>query len=397
MGRRPDSEHRASERGAILIHVGIAIIALVGITAFVADYGVLWLGRRQAQNAADAGALAGTVALAFDSYSDRTNAGPAHQSGLNAAMANTIVGTAGSVRVDQAIDATTFATTPPPTCVSAPGSCVQVDVYRDGSNDSIPLPTYFSKIWGQTSQGIRATATGQVRSANATKCVKPWMAEDLSDTSTYTMADIGTLMILRDRVGPGQYQQADFNASGGSCPCGGGCCYSWSITHCVGGPSSGGFKYSDDIENKSGRTNGKNDADEVYAQDPGATWNSSTNSIQNSCASTGTCGCTNNVAAPCANGLNGRVSPRLLAVAVFKPSDLAAIGPGGGTAPINNVVGFFLLEPGVGDPSNPNNTECVADPKNVCGYLTTIPGDLQTGGTVPATGNTLNVIVSLVR
>jgi uncharacterized membrane protein len=39
---------------------------LTALTAFVVDYGVLWVARRQAQNAADAGALAGATALAFD-------------------------------------------------------------------------------------------------------------------------------------------------------------------------------------------------------------------------------------------------------------------------------------------------------------------------------------------
>src|SRR5205814_10269125 len=54
------------ERGAIFIQVAISIIALTAFTAFVVDYGVLWVARGQAQNAADAGALAGAIALAFD-------------------------------------------------------------------------------------------------------------------------------------------------------------------------------------------------------------------------------------------------------------------------------------------------------------------------------------------
>ena len=34
-------------------------------------------GRNQAQNAADAGALAGAIALAYDNFNDRTDTGPA--------------------------------------------------------------------------------------------------------------------------------------------------------------------------------------------------------------------------------------------------------------------------------------------------------------------------------
>ena len=50
---------RRSERGAVTIHVAIALIALLMFSGMVIDYGVIWVARRQAQNAADAGALAG--------------------------------------------------------------------------------------------------------------------------------------------------------------------------------------------------------------------------------------------------------------------------------------------------------------------------------------------------
>ena len=48
-----------SEQGAILIYVAVVILVLVGVTMWVVDYGVLLVARNQAQNSADAGALAG--------------------------------------------------------------------------------------------------------------------------------------------------------------------------------------------------------------------------------------------------------------------------------------------------------------------------------------------------
>ena len=54
------------ERGAIIIHVAFALLALLGFAAFVVDMGVMWVSRGQAQNAADAGALAGAVSLMRD-------------------------------------------------------------------------------------------------------------------------------------------------------------------------------------------------------------------------------------------------------------------------------------------------------------------------------------------
>src|SRR5215212_3384720 len=56
--------------GAVLVHVAVAIIGLLAFCALVVDYGTMWVSRRQAQNAADAAALAGAVSLAFDSSTD---------------------------------------------------------------------------------------------------------------------------------------------------------------------------------------------------------------------------------------------------------------------------------------------------------------------------------------
>src|SRR5688572_31286174 len=55
-----------SERGAILVFTAIALLVLMGFLTFVVDNGILWVSRAQAQNAADAGALAGAIARAFD-------------------------------------------------------------------------------------------------------------------------------------------------------------------------------------------------------------------------------------------------------------------------------------------------------------------------------------------
>src|SRR5579862_6668540 len=57
---------RSSERGAILIHVALLLLGVVALSAFVLDYGIMWASRGQAQNSADAGALAGATALVLD-------------------------------------------------------------------------------------------------------------------------------------------------------------------------------------------------------------------------------------------------------------------------------------------------------------------------------------------
>src|SRR5687767_15928843 len=61
---------RAGEQGVILIQVAVAGLVLIAFSAFVVDYGVLWVSRQQAQNAADAGALASAMARAYDDLTD---------------------------------------------------------------------------------------------------------------------------------------------------------------------------------------------------------------------------------------------------------------------------------------------------------------------------------------
>ena len=61
----------SSERGAVLVQVVIAMLGLTAMCAFVADYGVMWVSRRQAQNSADAAALAGAVSMGFVSMSNQ--------------------------------------------------------------------------------------------------------------------------------------------------------------------------------------------------------------------------------------------------------------------------------------------------------------------------------------
>ena len=60
MSRQP---RLRSERGAIIIHVAFALMALLVFTSFIIDYGVMWVSRRQAQNVVDSAALAGALAL----------------------------------------------------------------------------------------------------------------------------------------------------------------------------------------------------------------------------------------------------------------------------------------------------------------------------------------------
>lgn len=161
---------RTNERGAVLVQVTISIIALVAISALTIDMGVKWVSRGQAQNAADAGALAGAVALSFDDPNDLTDTGVAKQSARNYALANLVWAEAPDVNVTTDV---TF----PPCPDGSPDTCVKVDVYRNQERGNW-LPTYSANLVGLDRQGVRATATAQVRTGNATDCLKPWAVID---------------------------------------------------------------------------------------------------------------------------------------------------------------------------------------------------------------------------
>src|SRR3954452_8785500 len=54
------------ERGAVIIHVAFALMALLCFLGIVLDQGAFFVARRQAQNAADAGALGGAGTLEWE-------------------------------------------------------------------------------------------------------------------------------------------------------------------------------------------------------------------------------------------------------------------------------------------------------------------------------------------
>jgi hypothetical protein len=166
------------DRGAVLIHVSVALLVLTAFSAFVIDYGVFWVSRGQAQNAADAGGMAGAVSLAFDNYGDRTNGGPAKQAALAVASANPIWLEPPTIDVGTDITFPTDAALCPmasggddPRSYGFQAPCIRVDVRQE-------LPTFFAKLIGVNSQQVRATAMARFTSANGTDCLAPLAIPD---------------------------------------------------------------------------------------------------------------------------------------------------------------------------------------------------------------------------
>src|SRR4051812_493308 len=145
----------AGERGMSLVFVCAGMLAMLSATTLAIDVGMFMTARSQAQNAADAGAHAGAVALAFNSYTDRTTTGPAVSSAMSAALGNQVMAQIVSV-------ATTDVTFPlGPTGAD---NRVRVQVYRTAARGNA-LATLFGGIFGVNTADITASATGEASPA----------------------------------------------------------------------------------------------------------------------------------------------------------------------------------------------------------------------------------------
>lgn len=151
------------------VFVALGFLAFLAASMLAIDVGMLMVSRTQAQTAADAGALAGATALAFNSFTDHTPTGPAVSGAVNTAQANLVAGGAPSVTpgdVTFPFDATTAAF-----------DQVQVSVYRTKARNN-PLPTFIATYFGTPTVDVGATATAAAMPANTESCVKPWTIPD---------------------------------------------------------------------------------------------------------------------------------------------------------------------------------------------------------------------------
>ena len=406
--RKPDTNKATSERGAILVHVAFAVLAITAFTTFVIDYGVFWESRRQIQNAADAGALAGATALAFDDPNDKTPAGPAVQAAIQVAQSNLVWGVPPSVLPEADVFITGAGGAqeypcPPPNS----GVCIRVNAYRSLARGNA-LPMFFGSLVGLTQQDVQGTAAAYVGTGNSSNCIKPVAIADKwfennpipnstwSPTSTFdptggspdvyvpatstsagsgfTIAnDYGTELLLKpgqpnDTINPGWFQPirlpgntgaADYRADWASCAN-------------IGGT----FKIGDYLDKENGNMIGptRQGVEDLLALDPAATWNYTTKEVQNSCWQTSSC-----VGNP-----NATQSPRIVALPVFDLQEYLATGgtTGNGQVRIVNILGFFVLNM-VGN--------------DVRGILMTAPGLYNSSGSsVPGPASFL-VTISLIR
>ena len=126
------------ERGMSLVFVSVGFMAFLSASTLAIDVGMFMNARSQAQNAADAGALAGAVALAYNDFNNRSASGPAVQSAVNTALANRVGGQVVSVGSGDV----TFPTDP-----AGQPDRVAVRVFRTIARNN-PVPTLMGIFFG---------------------------------------------------------------------------------------------------------------------------------------------------------------------------------------------------------------------------------------------------------
>lgn len=370
-----------------MIHVATGLVALMAMSAFVVDYGVLWVSRRQAQTAADAAALSGAISYSMVEPGNQTLA-------QNAAVQTALLNRVWDAVPDITTADVTFPTCPP----GSPGvadTCVRANTFRNTRSGGNPLPMFFGRLVGLNQQGVRATAVAQLLVSASSDCVKPWAIPDKwielnpvpsawdfddsferyvqngqnrgqvlvpadsytppsanADGTGFTIAnDYGTLIVLKSQspggaLIPGWYQPVVINPIEGP----GGNNYENNIATCDPTVIGPGTVLTTEPGNMVGPTN--HGVEDLIALDPTATWDSTANGGEG--APTGGC---------MAAGTCSR-SPRLVAIPVFNPDiwDNPTYGnnSGRGTIVVVKVIGMWI--------------EGFNADGDVFGYISHIPG-----------------------
>jgi len=339
---------RRDESGMTYVFIGLSMMAFISASMLAIDVGMLMTARSQAQNAADAGALAGAISLVNDSWTDRSPTGPAVTNAIRGATANRVMGNDVSV---------TAADVEFPNDPAGEPNRVKVTVYRKASRGNA-VSTMIAKYFGMATVDIGATATAEAADANAMTCVKPFTIPDkwtekqtppwdgtdtydafnnkgvpLANPDIYIPADQpgytgynqesnrGQLLTIRAATGNNITSSFYFSLSLGKPVITGGAEYDWNIANC----NTTSYYWNDPLTQEPGAMAGPtiHGADALIARDPGAYWDPSTKSVKGS-----------------AYGH----SPRTFPIPLYDPPFYDAGKRNGRTADLRtaNWIGFFL-------------------------------------------------------
>lgn len=298
------------QRGVASVMVGLAMAALLGLTALAVDLGQAHLKRGALQTAADAGALAGANSLLAegnDFASLRTIV-------TNYVTKNLVAADAPSVALtDEDI---VFMRDGVPTNFEP--NQVEVAVTLSAARGN-PLQLHFGRIIGVPTMDIRVVARAGIVGICSSKCVKPFIVPtkfEWDDTAAdptskyynngemdvdsaaevasvnilgYTQADVGTQLVIKPgdpklAIAPGQYNLVDLPPMNKGNPITGADAVKDNIAGCTGSNSLYPVGPGDELLLEPGNSAGpvKAGTGDLISQDPYAYWDTSTNSVEGS-------------------------------------------------------------------------------------------------------------------
>ena len=292
---------RGDQSGMTYVFIGLSFMAFMSASILAIDVGMLMTARNQAQNAADAGALAGATALVYNDYNDRTPSGPAVTNALAAAKANLVMAQA------VAVDAGDVEFLPG---TGGEMNRVRVKVYRTEGRGNPVATLIATTLKILQFADIAAAATAEASPTNAMTCVKPFTIPDRwierqtppwdqddgfafadkkgapianpdiyigpGDPANYTgynaERDKGIQIVLKadngSKISPSMYQawdmpEEDFGAQD----------YRWNVGNC----NTSVMKYNQEFTSKPGMMSGPTSQgmSDLIALDPGARWDQS--------------------------------------------------------------------------------------------------------------------------
>jgi Flp pilus assembly protein TadG len=367
-------EHlRRDERGMTFVYVGVSFMAFFVASALAIDVGLFMTARSQAQNSADAGALAGAIALVFNDYDNRLASGPAVMSAVNAALENKVVGSDVSVTSSDV----TFPLGP-----TGMNNRVQVTVYRTAARQN-PVSTLIGPILKVPTADVIATAIAEASPANAATCVMPFTIPDkweerssgpwtvdsefdmfdkkgklIANADVYRpgvdgtgyngQRDKGLELVLKanneSKVAPSIYNPWAPTGSGGASD------YRNNIANCNTNLMEIGDLMPAEPGNMVGPT--KQGTDDLIAKDPAAYWDEGCN---------------------CVKGSNYGQSPRVAVVPLYDPVFYEEGKHTGSNASLRmaNYVGFFIV--------GMNGNEVIGRITPITGLVKGNPGAGETG------------------
>ncbi|HEV2402300.1 MAG TPA: pilus assembly protein TadG-related protein [Candidatus Sulfotelmatobacter sp.] len=210
---------RERQHGVTMVLVALAMVAIIAIAALSIDVITLYLAKEEAQRSADAAALAAANVLSLSGITgDPTNqsgnwkqiCGPDDgTNGLATRMAKAVANQnlIGGAPVTAPTVTYSSAGTSSPDCTSLNGTGFGVNPLVTVQLSRANLPSFFSRIWGNSGTTVTATATAEAfnpsnsaNSGNTTlgaivpvqpRCVKPWVVPN-QDPLHNTSGAVGT-------------------------------------------------------------------------------------------------------------------------------------------------------------------------------------------------------------